>query len=471
MLAANFKRTKILATVGPASADPKTLERLIKAGANGVRLNFSHGTHESHGAVITLAREISHKLEKPIAIVADLQGPKIRVGDLPLDGLALVRGTEVRFGYNTDYEKTGIIPVQHDIAKYVKEGEIIYLRDGHMRVHVRSIEHGVITARVDQPGILFTHQGLNLPDADFGGDILTDKDVADIAFVATQDVDYVALSFVQSAADVRNLRRRLKALGSNARIITKLETKAGALDLENIVDESDGMMVARGDLAIEVSPEEVPIIQKRILALGRANQKFVIVATQMLESMMVSQQPSRAEVSDIAGATEAQADCLMLSGETALGQFPVETVAMMKRVITRTEQAMLHWHYDFDFHSSAPAMRNAIAAAVVILARQVDAKVIIAETSSGQTARNVSSMRPPVPIVMVTHDPRTYSQMALYWGGKSYLNKKPKGAGEYVVGLLREAGNLKRGESVVVASGHQPGISGGTDTIQIRVAE
>ncbi len=471
MLAENFKRTKILATIGPATSDAHTLERLIKAGANGIRLNFSHNTHASHAAIVKLARDISAKLEKPIAIVADLQGPKIRVGNLPLDGLALVRGHSVRFGYNTDYDETGIIPVQHNIAKYVKVGETMFLRDGHMRVHITAIKSGVISARVEQPGMLMTHQGLNLPDADFGGDILTDKDVADIKFIAGLDVDYVALSFVQSAQDVRNLRRRLKALDSNARIITKLETKAGALNLKEIVDESDGMMVARGDLAIEVSPEQVPIIQKQILDLGRAQKKFVIVATQMLESMMTSQQPSRAEVSDIAGAAGAMADCLMLSGETAMGQYPVETVAMMKRIITTTENAILRWHYNFEFNQPTKINNNAIATAAVVLARQMDAKVIIAETSSGQTARNVSSIRPAVPIVMVTHDPRVYSQMALYWGGKSYLSKRAKGVGDQVISLLKEAGNVKRGEAVVVASGHQPGISGGTDTIQIRIVE
>lgn len=469
MLAASFKRTKIVATIGPASSSAAVMEDLLLAGVNMFRLNFSHGTHEQHGAVITIARQLSQKHDKPVAILADMQGPKIRVGELPADGLPFVRGHMVRFQHNSDYEATGIIPVQHDVSKYLKHGERIYLRDGQIQIEVKKIEGGLISGEVVAPGLLFSNQGMNLPDTDLGGDILTPKDVADIKFAVASDADYIGLSFVQTPKDITNLKERIKKLGGDQLVIAKIETSAAVENLEAIVEVTDGLMVARGDLAIETKPEAVPATQRRMIELARSSRKPVIVATQMLESMISSPQPTRAEVSDVATAVLEGADAVMLSGESAMGLFPVEAVQMMKRIILYTEQQELSGSVapmpSFDHRG------NAISAASVVLARQLPAKVILAETATGQTARNISALRPSVPIIMVTDNRRVYHQLAIIWGGKSYLHAKPADATAHVIRQLRAAGNVVLGDAIVVASGHQPGVTGGTDTVSVQMVQ
>ncbi len=470
MLADSFKRTKIVATIGPSSRSPKVMEELMLAGTNSFRLNLSHGTLEQHAQVIVAARSISAKLERPIAIIADLQGPKIRVGVLPNDGLPFVRSHIVHFEYDADFDKAGVIPVQHDVSMHVKPGERIFLRDGQIEVEVEKIEKRLITGRVVAPGLLFSNQGMNLPDTDLGGDILTDKDLADIKFAAANDCDYIALSFVQTARDIQNLRIRLRELGSDLKVIAKIETKAAVENLDAIVEATDALMVARGDLAIETLPEAVPAVQRRMIELARAYKKPVIVATQMLESMIQSPSPTRAEVSDVATAVLEGSDAVMLSGETAMGLFPVETVKMMKRVILYTEREEVHKLSEQKFDDYGSKEReNAISAAAVVLARQMPAKVIIAETSSGQTARNIASLRPSVPIAIVTDKQRVYHQMAIVWGGKAFYHQHPRDAAEYVMGELRSTGSVKVGDALVVASGHQPGVTGGTDTVEIKI--
>lgn len=471
MLASSFKRTKIVATIGPSSNSPEVMEALIVAGTNCLRLNFSHGTHEQHGAVIKLARQISAKLSKPLAVLVDLQGPKIRVGSLPSDGLAFVRGNTVRLKFGADFDKDGIIPVQHDVSKYLKAGERVFLRDGMIELEVESIDGHTIIAKVLSPGMLYSNQGMNLPDTDLGGEILTSKDITDIEFATTHDADYIALSFVQTARDIENLKARVAKLGGNIKVIAKIETKAAVDNLEEIIEASDGLMVARGDLAIETKPEAVPAVQRRMIELGKQHRKPVIVATQMLESMITSQSPTRAEVSDVATAVLEGSDAVMLSGETASGLFPVETVKMMKRVILYTEREEVSKHIDHRWEYAAPNRENSISAAAVVLARQLPAKLLIAETASGQTALNISSLRPTVPVIIVTDNPRVYQQMAIVWGGKSYLYNHPAEASELVIAQLKADGNIKAGDSVVIASGNQPGVTGGTNKVAIHVVQ
>jgi len=471
MLAASFKRTKIVATIGPASSSPQILEQLMLAGVNMFRLNFAHGTQAEHGEVAKIIRKLSERHHKPAAILTDFQGPKIRVGALPSDGLPFIRDTIVRFGFATDYEASGIIPIQHDVSRYIKKGERVFLRDGMVQIEVEKVERRIITGKVLSPGLVYSNQGMNLPDTDLGGDILTEKDISDIEFGANLNADYIGYSFVQTAQDVHNLRNRLKKLGSDAKIIVKIETAAAIEHLEDIVAATDAIMIARGDLAVETKPEAVPAAQRRMVELGKRYRKPVIVATQMLESMMQSATPTRAEVSDVATAVLEGADAVMLSGETAMGLFPVETVKMMKRIILYTEREELP-HLptppaDFGSHERG----NAISAAAVVLARQLPAKVIIAETSSGQTARNIAALRPDVPIIMVTDHERVYQQLAIVWGGKSYLVKTMDGAAEHVIQQLKSAGNIAKGDALVVASGHQPGLVGGTDRVQIKIVE
>jgi len=467
LLAHNFKRTKIVATIGPASSSSKVLEQLVKAGMNAARLNMSHGTHDEHAAVIKLVREFSRQYDKPVAVIVDLQGPKIRIGEIPDDGLALVRTRPVAFGFETDYDKSGIIPVQHDISKYVRAGQTMMLRDGQIRVKIDRVAKGIIHGAVTQPGLLYSHQGINLPETDLGGDIFTPKDMADLKFAAEQDADYVALSFVQNVDDIGSLKRKMKRLEFDAGVIAKIETRPAIQNIDAIIDSCDAVMVARGDLAIEAGTETVPVLQNYIVEAGRARKKIVIVATQMLESMIESKQPTRAEVSDVATAVTQQADAVMTSGETAVGKHPVETIEMMKSIITYTEKFR-----DYP----APTMAdfgtyNAIAAAAIILARQVEAKVIIAGTSSGQTARNLAAYRPPVPLIVATNSPRVYQRMALLWGSKSFLTKHLTHSNDSIIEELKAAGTIDYGDPVVVAYGHHKGVVGGTDTVQVKVVE
>jgi pyruvate kinase len=466
VLAHNFKRTKIIATIGPASRSGDMLERMIKAGVNGIRLNLSHGTQEEHAAVIKLVRHISKDLAKPVAIIADLQGPKIRLGALPTEGLALVRGRSVAFGLETDFDRSGIIPVQHDISRYVQSGQKLLLRDGQIEVKIDRVGKGIIHGQVTQPGIIKSSQGINLPETDLAGDIFTPKDLDDLKFAAAEQVDYVALSFVQSERDISSLKRKLARLESSAAVIAKIETRAAVNQIDEIIAASDGVMVARGDLATEAGTETVPVVQDYIRRACQRQKKISIVATQMLESMVEAKQPTRAEVSDVATAVSQKVDAVMLSGETAAGKFPLETVEIMKKVIIYTEKFQ-----EYPVSADDLGKYNAIAAAAIVLARRVEAKVIIAGTSSGQTALNLAAYRPPVPLIVATDDYGVYSRMALLWGSKAFLTKHLSLANDAVLDELKKAGNLKSGDQVVVAYGHHRGVIGGTDTIQVKVVE
>lgn len=460
------KRTKIVATIGPASRSQDKLEQLARAGMNCTRLNMSHGSHEEHAEVIERVRKVSDKLAKPLAILADLQGPKIRLGILPEAGLQLNEGAMIEFKYGDEYHDGNPIPVQHDLSKYVKAGQPIYLRDGMIKAEITAVKGHLIQAKLLNSGTVFSKQGINLPDTDLGGDILTDKDLKDIDFAGKQDVDYVALSFVQSAQDIHNLRQKLKDLGSDALIVAKIETKAAIQNVEEIVKATDVIMVARGDLAVEIGPERVPVIQRKLVFLGQKLQKPVIVATQMLESMITQTQPTRAEVSDVATAVAQGADAVMLSAESATGKYPVETVALMKRIILYNEHNRLFSISRLE-HSD-PSNRTAISLAVITLAKQTNAKLILAETASGKIARHISSFRPDTLVLGVTHKRRTYNQLALVWGARSYLIKNPSTANDEVVTMLKQEHNVEPGEIVVRTSGTTAGVTGQTNTIQIE---
>jgi len=325
-----FKRTKILATLGPATSTPETIEQLILAGTNGFRLNFSHGSYEERDEQLPWIRDASAKIGKPVAILQDLQGPKIRLGALKENTL-VKKDDEIILDFAAEHNGL-TFPVQYNLAAKVKVGEPLYIFDGKVKTTVIEItSETAIKLRVENDGTLMSKKGINLPDTDFGGDILTPKDIKDIEYGANKDIDYVALSFVQSAEDINNLRQLLVSLGSNAQIIAKVETKAAVKDdaLEAIVKASDGVMVARGDLAVEAGAEIVPIVQRKIIALCRKHGKLSIVATQMMASMVDAPEPTRAEVSDVATAVILGADTVMLSDETANGSYPLETVAAL----------------------------------------------------------------------------------------------------------------------------------------------
>src|SRR3989344_6842485 len=396
----NFKRTKIIATVGPSTNTYEIILKLIKAGANGLRLNFSHGTESERIQQIKWIRAAAEEYGKPVAIIQDLQGPKMRLGDF--EGTVTVQtGQDLAFGYQADYERTGQIPTQYDLSKKVKRGERLYLFDGKVHTVVTGVKDGVVHVRAENSGILLRRKGINLPDTDFAGDIITAKDRKDIAFGTEHDVDYVAMSFVQTAEDVYKLRGVLKTLGSTARIIAKIETKSAVDNIEEIMQAADAVMVARGDLAIETKPESVPVFQRNIVGLGLRYAKPTIVATQMLASMTEEPEPTRAEVSDIATAVIIGADAVMLSDETATGRYPTESVQVMKKVILYTQA---NNPVSVQFNENKPIQtttQGAISSAVIKLAKGVNAAAIVAETKSGATALQIASSRPEIPNIVV----------------------------------------------------------------------
>ena len=479
--ASRFKKTKIIATIGPASE--KKIEELLAAGVNGIRLNFSHGTHAEHRSKLQAARSAAKKLGRSVAIIQDLSGPKIRLGQLPKVGVTIAKGETLHLGFDANYGELSILPTQYDFASEVNVGEHLYLRDGQVKTIITKIAGGIVTVKALNAGTVLSKHGINLPDTVFKSSVLTPKDLQDVTFALKEDVDYVALSFVQNASSIHELRSILKRGKSKAKIIVKIETNPAVTNLESIVSASDAVMIARGDLGVEIGAENVPIVGREIIGLAKQYKKPVIMATQMLESMMTSTEPSRAEANDVSTAVLLGVDSVMLSGETAIGQFPVETVTMMKKIILKAEE------YSAKARSSSqsssrftltikksevspeipdPAdIQTSIAFAAITLTEQIGAKLILAETLSGATALNISSLRPKTPIIMATPDSKTYNQLAIVWGGKSFLVPDQQKISRLVLDELRARGNLKKGDLVVSAFGQQYGITGGTDTIRL----
>lgn len=465
-----------MATVGPSVNSPEKIVGLIESGANGLRLNFSHGSHEERDLQIEWIRQASSEIGRSVAILQDLQGPKIRLGNLVDNRLEVKKGDELVLDHQAEHDGGLTLPVQYNLAEKVQVGEPVYLFDGKIRTEVIEIVgESAIKVRVLNDGILMSRKGLNLPDTDFGGDILTSKDISDIEYGADKDIDFVALSFVQGPEDIETLRQMLVALGSNAHIVAKIETKAAIRPqtLEAIVRVSDGVMVARGDLAVEVGAEIVPIVQRKIVALCRKYGKLSIVATQMMASMVDAPEPTRAEVSDVATAVIQGADAVMLSDETANGSYPLESVSAMRNVILYTqENADLATSVD-DMIDDKFLRRNAISHAAVSLAEELSVDAIVAETKSGGTAENIAVSRPSMPIISVTSSPRVAQQLALSYGNRSFVRPDGEKIGLALAREQKQAGYFgdKDKVSLVIVSGRQPGLSGGTDTIRIRVIE
>ncbi len=471
-----FKRTKILATLGPSTATPEKIRALMEAGANGFRLNFSHGDYNERLEQIKWIRESSEELKRPVSVLQDIQGPKIRLGVLKDNHFDVKKGDEIVLDHAVEeHDGSATLPVQYNLANKVKINEPVYLFDGKIRTTVVEIPSDTaIKLRIENDGFLMSRKGLNLPDTDFGGDILTEKDLKDIEFGATQDYDYVALSFIQNEQDINNLRQILVSHGSEAHIIAKIETKSAVKPgtLEAIVKAADGVMVARGDLAVEAGAEIVPVVQRQIIELCRKHGKLCIVATQMMASMVDNPEPTRAEVSDVATAAIIGADAVMLSDETANGSYPVEAVAAMRKTIMYVQE---HWPVmpgDKAVVSEVDLRRNAISRAAVEVAEEINAPTIIAETKTGATAANIAALRPHLPICAVTSSPRAAQQLALTYATRSFLRPDGERAGYE---LAKELADEKYfGDSKLVAaivSGRQPGLSGATDTLRIRVIE
>lgn len=469
-----FKRTKILATIGPATNTKELVEEAIMAGANGCRLNCSHGSDEERDQQIKWIRAAAEKKGRSVAILQDLQGPKIRLGMIKDNRLDLKKGDFLILEADTNFEHDGslTVPVQYNLAEKVKPGEPLSMFDGKVKATVTEIvSDTAIKVEILNDGFIMSKKGLNLPETDFGGDILTAKDLHDIEYGAGQDFDYVSLSFVQTASDIEKLKQLLLSYGSTAKVIAKIETKKAIStdeNLEAIVKAADGIMVARGDMAVEAGAEVVPIIQRKLIAMCRAHGKLCIVATQMMSSMVDSPEPTRAEVSDVATAVVQGADVVMLSDETANGSYPIETIKAMKKVILYTQN---HSRIAAIFRENDGNAYGAISAAAARLAEKIDADVIVCQTASGATATAMAAERPNVPIVSVTANERVANQLALTYANSAFVRPYSEEFGYDLAKELKESGYLKTKEGkkdllAVIVSGDRDKF--GTDTIRIR---
>ncbi len=457
-----MRRTKIVATVGPASSSPQMLERLVKAGVNVFRLNFSHGSHQEHLAVVRATREIAGRLDQPVALLQDLSGPKIRTGTVKGDAVVLVKGARITITTDLGVEGTAerISTTYAALPQDVKPGDRILLDDGNLELRVLGSSGQAVDCEVVDGGPLRSHKGMNLPGVMLSTPAITDKDREDLAFGIQAGVDYVAMSFVRRAADVRQAKELVRALGADTPVIAKIEKPQALEDLTAILEAADGVMVARGDLGVELGTEDVPIAQKRIIAMSNAAGKPVITATQMLESMIERPRPTRAEASDVANAILDGTDAVMLSGESAVGLHPVEAVETMARIAAYTEE---HGLSDIrtraaELHGRAgTAITRSLTRVAASVAEELGCKLILAFTESGLTARLVAGRRPQVPVVAVTHDERVYRQLALWWGVFPTLSASTENTDELLAAgeeRLKARGLARQGDTILMLSGH-----------------
>ena len=420
-----IKRTKILATIGPATDSPEILEQIIRSGVNACRMNFSHGSEQERIQEITSIRAIEQKLNRHIAIVQDLQGPKIRLGQLKDDMRYNIEANdELGLTYGIEHDGGNNLPSQYDLTDKCKPGDAIYLFDGKIKTIVQRIENNTVWVKALNRGFVLSRKAINLPDmAGAAADSLTAKDLADLEWSLDKDIDFTAISFVHTAEDVIKLRRLLESKGSDRMIITKLETKTAAdpKNLEDIVIASDGVMVARGDLAVEAGAEIVPILERRIIELCQKHCKFCIVATQMLASMVDSPEPTRAEVSDIATAAIEGADAVMLSDETAMGKYPVEAVTIMNKTLMYTQKDRPV--YSLYVRNGSDPQRDAIAKTAIDLAKKIDADAIMVESASGWMARNVAVNRPDIPMLAVVPTSKLANRLSLLFSGRTFIGQ------------------------------------------------
>lgn len=461
---------KIVCTLGPSSSDKKTITKLIKAGMDVARLNFSHGTHESHAELIKLIRECSRESGKPIAILQDLQGPKLRVGELPAEGLKLKAGNLLDlFMTGTreeDYSGKEIaLPLDvPNLAMAVKPGNRILLDDGKLELSVLEVIGETVRTKVVLGGLLKSHKGVNLPGTNLGIESFTEKDRADLEFGLAHEVDLVAISFVETAKDITFVRELIKK-SSTSKVITpiiaKLERPAAIKNLHEIMHAADGVMVARGDLGVETSPAEVPAIQKEIIRSANRHAKIVITATQMLESMISNPRPTRAEASDVANAIYDGTDAVMLSAESASGMYPVESVKMMDTIVREAEKHRLEWGQVEDFPKDA--LKDdalVISLAAKTLAHDRNVSNIAVFTQTGKTALLMSKTRPRVPIIAFTPEPARLPLLSMYWGVNPVLVPFAQSLEEMVTSVdeyLLKNESFKTGDQVVLISGFPVG--------------
>jgi pyruvate kinase len=471
MAAPSPRRTKIVATIGPASSSSERVNELVDAGMNAARLNFSHGTREDHAARAQFVRSVQEERGEPLALIADLQGPKLRIGDLPAP-VTLTRGQDVVVE-GDGASGNGVLPVLPPvIGEVLAPGHDVLIDDGLVRLRVQSVESGRARCSVLVGGVVTSHKGVNLPGVPIPIPSLTQKDLADLEFALGLGVDFIALSFVRSPADVRDLHRLIEQAGSHAQVIAKIEKAEAVECLEEIVAESDGVMVARGDLGVEIGPASVPLLQKRIILRCLERGKPVITATQMLESMIHHPTPTRAEASDVANAILDGTSALMLSAETATGEYPVEAVAYMDR-IARVVEPSLGYRHELPEKSDEPSIGHAMSNAACDLAEVLRAKALLVPTYSGKTASAVARLRPRRPILGLTHHQYAVQQMALEWGVTPVLISESENVEDlwtHSLEAARATGFVEAGDRVVITAGTSVNIPGSTNVIKVDVA-
>jgi pyruvate kinase len=467
-----LRRTKIVATIGPATSTPEVLRRLIEAGATTLRLNFSHGTHEDHQRSIRLIRQVSFELNQPVGILQDLQGPKIRLGKFENGSISLKKGDPFILTSRPVLGTNEISSVTYEpLAEEVPEGSTILLDDGRMEMRVEKVDKAnrELHCRVMLDGVLSNNKGVNFPGVYLSIKALTDKDRADLMFGLDQGVDWIALSFVRNPQDILEIKEIISGAGKHVPVIAKIEKHEAIEQMEAILSICDGVMVARGDLGVELPAEDVPILQKRLIATANRLGIPVITATQMLDSMVSNPRPTRAEISDVANAILDGTDAVMLSNETAVGQYPVQAVETMARIAVRTEQEQAAVRHDFSTGRSIP---NAISQAVGRIAEQLQAAAIMTLTKTGATARNVSKFRPYTPILAVTPHVDVARQLQLVWGVKPLLVLDLPSTGQTFQAALNVAQEkllLSEGDLVVMTAGTLQGVAGSTDLIKVEV--
>ncbi len=439
-----LKNTKIVATVGPASSSIEVLKELAISGVNVFRLNFSHGLHSEHKNVIENIRKIEKDLGRPLAVMQDLQGPKIRLAQLE-NKILLNKGDKITLyleGRNVVETKNMMIPVQYDIFPFISKKQRIFINDGLVLLKVVEVHANYANCLVVTSGEISSHKGLNLPDSNFINAAFTQKDKKDLLFGLKNNVDYVALSFVQTEDDIKNLRETIQKNSKTLpKIVAKIETQQAINNLVPIMEETDAVMVARGDLAIEISQEEVPLIQRRIITLARSMATPVIVATQMLESMAVNSQPTRAEVNDVANAVLENTDAIMLSAETATGNHPIEAVKTMSRIATRIEKHINETEINepSTFITRYTEQTAALAQSATILSKRLKAKAVFNVTPDGFSAIQIAAYRPRMPIVVATNSLLVSRQLCLVYGIHTFTVEKITDSESVISSVIKNA--------------------------------
>jgi pyruvate kinase len=464
------RRAKIVCTLGPATESPERIRQLVDSGMDVARLNMSHGSHAEQERRYRLVREASDTSGHGVGVLADLQGPKIRLGRFADGAVALEEGD--RFTITTrdvPGDRTICSTTYKGLPGDVDAGDEILIDDGNVRLRVLEVSDSDVRTVVEIPGKVSNHKGINLPGVAVSVPALSEKDIEDLRFALRLRADWIALSFVRSAQDVEDVRRIMKEEGVFLPVVAKIEKPQALENLEEVIDAFDGFMVARGDLGVEMPLENVPLAQKRIIERARLHAKPVIVATQMLESMVSAPRPTRAEASDVANAVLDGADAVMLSGETSVGEYPIDTVNTMARIIRTTEYHGLHKVAAIDWQ---PRTRSGIICkAAVEVAERVGAKFLVAFTQSGDSARRLVRIRSEVPVLAFTPEPVVRSQLALSWGVETFLGETVEHTDEMVMqvdrGLL-DIGRCAEGDLVVIVAGSPPGIPGSTNALRIH---